>query len=209
MSEEEARALFASELEGEPLFEPRLIKFKAGRRRKSWAANCIALGLSSGFIEPLESTSIHLIMIAVTRLLQNFPFGGISPAGTARFNDQADREIVGIRDFIILHYHLTERDDSEFWRYCRNMEIPDSLKERIELFREHGHAFQDSHDLFRVDSWVQVMLGQRLEPKSWLDVGKLMPVDRLKDSLATLKGNIGAAVGRMPPHQDFLRAYLG
>ena len=140
MSEEEARRTLAEGLEGEPLFEPRLIRFAAGRRRKCWINNCIAIGLSSGFIEPLESTSIHLIMIAVTRLLQSFPFGGISPAMRDRFNEQSDREIVGIRDFIVLHYHVTQRDDSEFWRQCRNMEIPDSLAERIELFRSQAHA---------------------------------------------------------------------
>jgi len=208
MSEDEARALLANELEGEPLFEPRLIRFKAGRRRKSWVNNCIAIGLSSGFIEPLESTSIHLIMIAVTRLLQAFPFGGATPAARDRFNQQADREIIGIRDFIILHYHATERDDSDFWRHCRNMHIPDTLRERIELFREHAHAYQDSHDLFRVDSWVQVMLGQGQNPSSYNHVTRLVPEPQLREALSTLKGNIARAVEGMPSHGEFLRRYM-
>jgi len=208
MDEDEARSLLASELEGEPLFEPRLIRFKAGRRRKSWVNNCIAIGLSSGFIEPLESTSIHLIMIAVTRLLQAFPFGGATPAARDRFNQQADREIIGIRDFIILHYHATERDDSDFWRHCRNMAIPDTLRERIELFREHAHAYQDSHDLFRVDSWVQVMLGQRQYPSSYNHVTRLMPERQLREALSSLQANIVRAVEGMPSHCEFLRRYI-
>jgi tryptophan halogenase len=208
MDEESARRVLAEELEGEALFEPRLIRFKAGRRRKSWVNNCVAVGLSSGFIEPLESTSIHLIMIAVTRLLQNFPFGGISPAVRDRFNQQADREMIGIRDFIVLHYHLTERNDSEFWRHCRSMEIPDSLAERIDLFRSQAHAYQDSHDLFRVDSWVQVLLGQRIAPASHHLVARLMPEARMQEALNTLRGNIDRAVQAMPEHDDFLRSFL-
>ena len=208
MDEDEARRILADSLEGEPLFEPRLVRFKAGRRRTTWVKNCVAIGLSSGFIEPLESTSIHLIMIAVTRLMQGFPFGGVSPALRDRFNEQSDREIVGIRDFIILHYHATERDDSEFWRHCRNMVIPDSLTERIELFRNHAHAYQDSHDLFRVDSWVQVLLGQRLKPASHHRVAESMPEARLQEALNSLRGNIAQAVQGMPEHVEFLRSYI-
>ena len=208
MSEDEARTLLSGGLEGTPLFEPRLIRFKAGRRRKSWVKNCIAIGLSSGFIEPLESTSIHLIMIAVTRLLQAFPFGGATPAARDRFNEQADREIIGIRDFIILHYHANGRDDSDFWRHCRNMTIPDTLAERIELFREHAHAYQDSHDLFRVDSWVQVMLGQGQHPASYHHVARLMPEARLREALSTLQDNITRTVEDMPSHGEFLQRYM-
>ena len=208
MEEEGARRILSEGLEGEPPFEPRLIRFKAGRRRKSWINNCIAVGLSSGFVEPLESTSIHLIMIAVTRLLQAFPFGGITPALRDRFNEQADREIVGIRDFIILHYHATERDDSEFWQHCRNMSIPDSLAERIHLFREHAHAFQDSHDLFRIDSWVQVMLGQRQDPASYHLVARLMSEPRLREALATLQSNISRSVEAMSSHAQVLQKYM-
>src|SRR5947208_4010752 len=133
MSDDEARALLDESIVGERLIEPRLIRFKAGYRPKVWVNNCIAIGLSSGFVEPLESTSIHLIMIAVTRLLQVFPHQSVSSAVAERFNAQAAREIEGIRDFIVLHYRLNERDDSDFWRGCREMMIPDSLAERIAL----------------------------------------------------------------------------
>lgn len=203
MSDDEARRLLDARIEGDVLIEPRLIRFKAGRRRKCWVRNCIALGLSSGFVEPLESTSIHLIMIAVTRLLEVFPFGGVSEAVTDRFNVQADREIEGIRDFIILHYRLNQRDD-DFWRYCREMAIPDSLAERIALFEEAAHAFQDTHDLFRVDSWVQVMLGQRLVPRDYHAAARIMPEPKLAEALASLAANLGRAVECLPRHADAL-----
>jgi tryptophan halogenase len=135
-----------------------------------WVKNCIGLGLSTGFIEPLESTSIHLIMIAVTRLLQMFPYDGVSDAAADRFNFLAERELEGIRDFIVLHYHATERDDSDFWRHCRTMAVPDSLAQRLALFREQAHVFQESHDLFacRKTSCVSRWMPQgRMSPGLW------------------------------------------
>jgi len=207
MSDDEARALLMTQIEGEVLTEPRVLRFRAGRRLKSWNRNCISLGLSSGFIEPLESTSIHLIMIGVTRLIQMFPFGGINDALADRFNDLSNRELEGIRDFIILHYHLTERDDSDFWRRCRDMDVPDSLKQRIALFRDNAIAYQAPDELFRIDSWVQVMLGQRLEPKAYHHLGQLIEPDRARRALDNLRGSIATAVAKMPSHQDFLDRY--
>jgi tryptophan halogenase len=206
MSDDDARCLLDDSIVGEKLIEPRLIRFKAGYRPKVWVRNCVGIGLSTGFVEPLESTSIHLIMIAVTRLLQVFPFQGVSRAVAERFNEQASREIEGIRDFIVLHYRLNERDE-EFWRDCREMSIPDSLAERIALFRDAAHAYQDTHDLFRVDSWVQVMLGQRLTPRSHHPAARLMQEAQLKDALATLKANIARAVAAMPAHEAWLLNY--
>ena len=204
MSDEEAERLLRERLEGELLTEPRCIRFRAGRRRKAWEKNCIALGLASGFVEPLESTSIHLIMIALTRLLQSFPFGGVNDALIARFNEQAQRELEGVRDFIILHYHLTERDDSEFWRHCRTMPIPDTLARRIALFRENALAWQDGDELFRIDSWVQVMLGQRLEPSGHHLFARAMRREQLEQALGSLRARIDGAVARLPRHQDVL-----
>jgi tryptophan halogenase len=207
MSDDEARALLDQSIVGETLIEPRLIRFKAGYRPKVWVKNCIAIGLSSGFVEPLESTSIHLIMIAVTRLLQVFPHQGVSSAVAERFNAQAAREIEGIRDFIVLHYHLNERDDSDFWRDCREITVPDSLVERIALFRDAAHAFQDAHDLFRIDSWVQVMLGQRLTPLSYHPAARIIPEAQLSHSLEALNSNIARAVDTMSTHEDWLRGF--
>lgn len=206
LSDDAARARLYAQVEGERLVEPNPIRFRTGRRLKAWEGNCIALSLASGFVEPLESTSIHLVMIALTRLLQVFPFDGISPAAVARYNEQARRELESIRDFIILHYHLTERTEP-FWQRCRATTIPDTLAERIALFAEGAHAYQDSHDLFRVASWVQVMLGQRLMPSSRHRLAQMMPVEQLARVLADLKAGVDHALGQLPPHQTFLDSY--
>jgi tryptophan 7-halogenase len=194
-------------VEGRPLFEPRKISYLTGARRKSWNKNVVALGLSSGFIEPLESTSIHLIMVAITRLLQMFPFSDDVGGLRDRFNAMSHVELEKIRDFIILHYHQTERNDSPFWNRCRTMDVPDSLKARIEVFRENAHAYQDGDDLFRVDSWVQVLLGQRLQPKAYHHLAQLMPKEHLDRALSDLKAGIDARVTSMPSHQAFLEGY--
>jgi tryptophan halogenase len=207
MTDEEAHDTLHASIEGEILVRPRPIRFKAGRRRKAWDKNCIAFGLSSGFVEPLESTSIHLFMIGVTRLIQLFPFGGCNDALTARYNDLAQAELERIRDFIVLHYKLTERDDSDFWRHCRTMAIPDTLAERIEVFRENALTWQAADDLFRVDSWVQVMLGQRLAPRGYHRMGDMMNPGQLREALGDLKANIAGAVAQMPRHQEFLDQY--
>ena len=206
LSDDEAHAMLADRVDGAMLTDPRLIRFRAGSRRKAWNKNCVAMGLASGFIEPLESTSIHLIMIAATRLMQLFPFGGVNEALAARYNDVSQRELEGIRDFIILHYHLTERDE-DFWRECRTMDIPDTLAERIALFRDGAYAYQAADELFRTDSWVQVMLGQRLIPRSYHAIGGLMAPEQLRDALANMKRNIDSAVAQLPQHQAFLDSF--
>lgn len=208
LSDDAARALLAESVESEMLAEPRLIRFHAGSRRKAWNRNCLAVGLASGFVEPLESTSIHSIMIAVTRLMQMFPFEGVSEAVVRRFNEISKRELEGIRDFIILHYHLNQRDEP-FWRECQTMEVPDSLAERIALFRESAQAYQAPDELFRTDSWVQVMLGQRLEPQAHHEFARLMRPDQLRGALASVARNIDDAVAALPQHQAFLDGYCG
>jgi tryptophan halogenase len=207
ISEQDARAELLANLKGSPLFEPRLIRYVTGRRRKSWDKNVIALGLASGFLEPLESTSIHLIQVGVTRLIKLFPFGGEFEALSARFNVQSNTELERIRDFVILHYKLTERDDTPFWRACREMAIPDSLAERIALFRESGHAYQSAEDLFSVTSWAFVMVGQRLMPRQYHHMGALLGEQRVRKALETLKGSIARGVAAMPLHKEFVRSY--
>jgi tryptophan halogenase len=204
---DDARQTLMSNLDLEPLFEPRLIRFKAGRRVKAWDKNVISMGLASGFIEPLESTSIHLIQIGVTRLMQLFPFSGITNALINRYNDQSRVEYERIRDFIILHYKLTEREDTSFWRDCRHMDIPDTLAQRIELFRESGQAYQATDEMFRVESWMQVMLGQRVRPRGYHHMGRMLGPERLRKALETLKGSIAGAVSRMPSHREFLKTH--
>jgi tryptophan halogenase len=172
-----------------------------------WNKNVIALGLASGFIEPLESTSIHLMMVGVTRLMHLFPFAGVDDALVAEFNEQSRVEIEKTRDFVVLHYHATEREDSAFWRHCRHMQIPDSLAHRIALFRENAFAFQGEAELFRVDSWSQVLLGQRVMPKAYHHFARSMNSNDLLKYLSDFRQSIGQTVARMPIHQDFVNQY--
>ena len=209
LSDDEARARLLGAIEGEVLIEPRLIKYIAGRRKKVWDKNVIAFGLSAGFVEPLESTSIHLFMIGATRLVQLFPFEGVSEAVAERFNALSQRELEHIRDFIILHYKATERDDSAFWRRCRDMAVPDTLAQRIETFRERAVAWQANDELFRVDSWVQVMLGQRIQPEGHHLLARLLTPEDLRGALGDLSAGIAKAVANMPTHQAFLDQYCG
>ena len=202
-----ARDRLIAAVTGDMVSEPRLIRFKTGRRQAMWANNCLAIGLSSGFVEPLESTSIHLIMIGITRLIQLFPFGGITPALRDRWNDLADRELEHVRDFIILHYHVTGRDDSEFWRSRAAMSVPDSLAARIDNFAAHGQAWQESLDLFRADSWLYVMIGQGLLPRDWHRLGQLMEPQRLRQAMDQQRQAIAARVAAMPPHGQFIAGY--
>jgi tryptophan halogenase len=207
LTEEAARAELLANLKGDPLFEPRLIRYVTGRRRKTWDKNVVALGLASGFLEPLESTSIHLIQNGVTQLIKLFPFGGQFDELSRRFNAQSLLELENIRDFIIMHYKLTERDDTPFWRQCRDMAIPDSLAERLELFRESGFAYQTSNDLFAVDSWVFVMVGQRLMPRQYHHMAAMLGEQRVRKALENLKRTYAQIVSGMPMHKEFLRQY--
>ncbi|MEX2125880.1 MAG: tryptophan halogenase family protein [Woeseia sp.] len=207
LSDDEATARLLSEVQGKTITEPRVIRFRTGRRLKGWNKNCLALGLAGGFVEPLESTSIHLIMTGITRLMQLFPFSGISQSLVDRYNALTQAELESIRDFIVLHYHATQRDDSPFWRYCRDMKIPQSLAHRIALFRESAHAYQADGELFRVDSWTQVMLGQGIVPEHYHHFARMMTDRDLGQFLSGLKESIRRAVAKMPGHQEFLATY--
>ncbi|KAA9130451.1 tryptophan 7-halogenase [Marinihelvus fidelis] len=205
--EDPAREELLGNLEGEPLTEPRLIRYVTGRRRRAWVKNVVALGLSSGFLEPLESTSIHLIQIGVMRLIQLFPFDGNFEALATRYNAKSEAEFENVRDFIILHYTLTRRDDTPFWRHCRDMTIPDSLAARIELFQESGCVYPAAEELFKVTSWLFVMMGQGVMPHHYHHMGALLGDQRLNRALGSLKANIAAAVDKMPTHQVFIDRY--
>lgn len=207
LSDEDANTLLLNNIQGDTLTNPRVIKYRTGRRRKGWNKNCIAIGLSSGFIEPLESTSIHLIMSSILKLIRLFPFNGISSAAVSEYNQQFNKELEHIRDFIVMHYHVTERDDSAFWRYCQDMEIPATLKQRLELFKETGRIFTSEGELFRVDSWAQVMLGQGLLPEQYHEIAKVMKPGELSKFLTSLRAPIAEAVEKLPSHQEFINHY--
>lgn len=207
LSDDEARSLFMSQLHTPPTTEPIHIKFRTGRRNKIWNKNCIAFGLASGFIEPLESTNIHLMQICATRLVQMFPFSGIHDAQVAHFNQATRREVEKIRDFVIMHYKLTERDDTAYWRDRRDNSVPDALAERIEMFRECAHVFKAEDEVFRIDSWLQVMPGQRVEPRAYHHLARLMPEDQLRAALDALRNHTAAMLDKLPDYEPFLRQY--
>ena len=206
MDDDTAKRTLLDSIEGRALIEPRVIRFKPGQRREVWRANCIAIGLSSGFIEPLESTNIHLIQRGVIRLLQMFP-QAISQPDIDEYNRQAEQEITSIRDFVILHYHVTDRDDTAYWRACREMTVPPTLKRRIDLFRETGRVFREGNELFAENSWIQVMLGQGILPRHHHPAADLMSDAELHDFLERIRLPIEQTVSRLPAHGDYLRGY--
>ena len=162
---EDAEALLLANLEADPIAEPRHLAFTAGRRRLAWNANVVSLGLSSGFLEPLESTSIHLVQSGIAKLLALFPDQRFNPVERDEYNRQMQDVFEDVRDFIILHYKATRRDDSDFWNYCRMMEVPDKLAAKLDLWRSKGRIFREGAELFGTDSWVAVLLGQGIIPE--------------------------------------------
>lgn len=206
-SDDDARATLLSNITGETITEPLQLKFKTGRRLNAWHKNCVAIGLSSGFVEPLESTSIHLIDTALVRLMRLFPFSGAMEPLAEQFNHETQVEWEAVRDFIILHYKQTQRDDSEFWNFYRTMEIPDSLAHRIELFKENGYVWSDLANLFRAHSWIQVMFGQGLFPESCHGASRILPPEALKAELEKLSASVSQSLAKLPDHNDFIKQY--
>ncbi len=207
LSDDQAIDTLLQNIEGRTLNDPRVIKYRTGQRRKHWNKNCVALGLASGFIEPLESTSIHLIQRGIIRLMQLFPVNGIQQSDIDEFNSQTKFETDNIRDFIILHYTVTDREDSPFWRYCKNMPLPDSLQHRIELFRETGRVFKQPTELFGEGSWVQVMLGQGIVPEKYHPIVDMMTDRELQGFLLNISNAVQRTVDQLPEHKDFIAHY--
>jgi tryptophan halogenase len=207
LGDDEATAKLRGNVLGEPVNEPRVLKFRTGRRLKNWNRNVIALGLASGFVEPLESTSIHLIQRGMIRLLQMFPHDGIRQAEVDEYNLQSLREIEHIRDFIILHYKVTNRDDTPFWRHCRALQVPDSLAHRIALFRETGRVFHTEGELFHENSWIQVMLGQGIVPEQYHPSADVLSDQELTQFMAGIKQGVDRTVARLPNHEEYVRQY--
>ena len=205
MSEDEATATLLAHLDGPRLAEPRQLKFMTGKRKKVWNKNCVAVGLSSGFMEPLESTSIHLIQSTIARLMGFFPTRRFDPVDIAEFNRQSDVEVERIRDFLILHYKATERDDTPFWRQCRDMEIPPELERRIALFRSHGRICRAGDELFAEAAWLQVMLGQGIVPTGHHPLAALLGDDQLNAFLDDIRGAVARSAELLPLHADFIQ----
>jgi len=205
LSDDEAVAALVNQLESPALMEPKLIRFKTGKRRKQWSKNVVAIGLSAGFLEPLESTSIHLIQLAIGRLLEFFPTREWSPFNAAEYNRLMDLEYERVRDFLILHYHATDRTDTEFWNHCRTMSVPDSLTQRMNLFRERGNVVNYRDGMFLDASWIAVYLGQRVIPQHFDARCNRLSEAELAQKMARLRNNCHNAALTMPAHQDFIK----
>ena len=196
-------------IEGDVLTEPNFLRFTAGTRRKQWYRNCVAMGLSAGFMEPLESTAIHLIQRSVLRFIRMLPAGRVSERDVAEFNEQQMQDMLQIRDFLVLHYKVTNRRDSPFWRHCAAMPIPDTLAQKIELFRETGRVFRKKEELFAENSWVQVMMGQGIEPQSHHPIAEKLRDDELDRLLEAIRSEVRQTVAGLPAHQDYVARYCG
>jgi tryptophan 7-halogenase len=203
LSDDEAAGILMANLDGAALGEPRLLNFTTGMRKKFWNRNVVALGLSSGFMEPLESTSLHLIQSGIERLLKFLPNGPVAAADTEAYNRQSAFEFERIRDFIILHYHANQRDEP-FWKACREMAIPETLIEKLEVFRANGRIFRVSEELFTEVGWLQVMVGQGVMPKGYHPLAEQISEDDLSGFLGATRQIIDASISVMPTHEDFI-----
>ena len=204
VSDDEAAATLLANLDGEPLAEPRPLRFVTGRRRKAWNRNCLALGLAGGFMEPLESTSIHLVQSGIARFLQLLPAeGGAGEAEAAEYNRQTEFEWEAIRDFLILHYHANGRDEP-LWRACREMEIPESLARRVALFRSGGRIFREHEELFTEPGWLQVMIGQGVAPAAFHPLAGQLAPEQLEEFLSLSRRHAAHVAAQMPSHSDYV-----
>ena len=204
VSEDEAVTKLMSRLDGKPLKDPKILKFVTGRRKQMWVKNVVAFGLASGFLEPLESTSIHLVQSGIARLLTYFPRQGISEPAVAQYNREALAEYDNIKDFLIAHYHVTDREDTPFWAYCRHMAIPDSLSDRLDLFRQSGQMAVVASDLFKETNWFSVLTGQGIMPENYHPVADLISEDELKQRLARVRDAIQQRVDGLTGHDAYI-----
>ncbi|MEH3123572.1 MAG: tryptophan 7-halogenase [Sphingomonas phyllosphaerae] len=204
LSDDEAIATLLANLDGEPLTEPRQLRFRTGRVDRFWIGNCVALGLASGFMEPLESTSIHLIQAGIARMLEMLPTRAFEPADTRRYNRLMTAEFESIRDFLILHFHATERRDTEYWRRLATMPIPEALSERLAIYARTGRVYREGDELFTKTSWLAVMDGQGRTADGYDPLAAGMPLDEVRARLERIAAVTHAAIGHMPAHADFI-----
>jgi tryptophan halogenase len=207
MDEAEAEAILIGNLDGEQLAEPNRIRFVTGKRKKVWNKNCVAVGLAAGFLEPLESTSLFLIQSSLIRLIRLFPDKRFDQANIDEFNRQTDFEYERTRDFIILHYKATDREDTEFWRYCKNMDVPDTLQRKMDLFAANGRIFREDEELFGEESWIQVMIGQGVIPRSYDPMVDIKPLSDVREYVGNVEEVVRKCVAVMPSHAEFVARY--
>jgi tryptophan halogenase len=206
ISDDEAAARLLAGLDGEPLADPKPLRFVTGKRRRTWHRNCVAVGLAAGFMEPLESTGIYLIQSAIARLAALFPTRDVVQADIDEFNRQTDFEYERIRDFLILHYRQTARADSPFWRHCRTMDVPDTLRRKIALFEGAGRIFRENNEMFSEASWFQVMHGQGLRARAHHPLADAWDIDEVRQHLRQVRSTIARCVDLMPTHDEYVAA---
>ena len=207
--EASATDLLLKSLDAEPITDSRVIKFSTGRRESFWKGNCLALGLSSGFLEPLESTSIHLIQEGLVRFVALMPDTSFNPANALEYNRVMGMTYDRIRDFILLHYVATRRDDTEFWRYVQNLELSEILQHRITLLNKAGHYVDYEYDLFKLDSWLAVMEGQGLGPETYNQVADEIDAQQLTKTMTQLRHAISEITKQMPTHKQYIEKVIG
>ncbi|HLT90844.1 MAG TPA: tryptophan halogenase family protein [Woeseiaceae bacterium] len=207
LSDDEAASMLLSNLDAPARAEPRLIRFKTGTRRRLWVKNCVAIGLSSGFLEPLESTSLWMVQNGISRLLSNFPDRSFSPVIIDRYNRVLAEETEHIRDFIILHYKATEREDTPFWRYCRHMSIPERLEEKMRVYAHNGRTFREHEELFNDTSWFAVLTGQSGPPETYDPVADLLDFDETRERLEQIRAAVASSADYMPDHRRFIEEH--
>jgi tryptophan halogenase len=205
ISDDEAEQVLVSNLEGELQSDPRRLSFKTGRRKLAWNRNVVSLGLSTGFVEPLESTSIHLVQAGIARLIAMFPDRRFNPLERDEYNRQMQAQFEWVRDFVILHYKAMQREDSEFWKQCAAMDIPSTLEEKIAQFRNKARVFAEGVELFPRQSWIAVMLGQNITPDDYEQVVDGLDEDKVAQALEHIRRSIQDVAGRMPLHGEFIR----
>jgi tryptophan halogenase len=207
MSDDEAANLLLTRLDGTARATPRPLRFVTGIRKEPWKKNCVSLGLASGFLEPLESTSIHFIQSAIARLMFLFPGNTFDPATIAKYNAMAYAEFEETRDFLVLHYNAVEREDTPFWRHCRAIRIPETLRAKWEMYKESGNIVAVPGDLFRESSWFAVYTGQGCIPRTWHPFANIPNEAELMRRMDLISSDVRKVVQGFPMHDDYLRAY--
>lgn len=204
ISDDEATATLMTNLDGKPLMEPRLLRFTAGHRKKFWNRNCVAIGLAGGFMEPLESTSILLIQTCIARLIEMFPDQSFDPVMIDEYNRASRSEFERIRDFLVLHYHATERDDAPLWNYCRTMSVPETLQHKIDVFRSCGRVVLYSDESFLEASWVSIFIGQFVYPQRYDPIIDSISLERLQRGMQQRRGKVRKMAEAMPTLRDYV-----
>jgi len=208
LDDDQAQSLLMSNIDSEALAQPRMLKFEAGMRERFWEKNCVAVGLSSGFLEPLESTSIHLIQSTITRLSMLFPNAETNAIMATQFNNEVASEMEKIRDFVILHYYLNERKNEPFWHDCQQMEIPHSLRHKLALYQQSGYVHHDHNDVFTEGSWLSVLVGQGMRPQHSMQMINSMPQQQLNEYMHSVRHQIASLLDKMPLHLDYIQRIL-